>query len=116
MKIIGIIILLLIVVNSDLIDLNISLDSNTTEEESDREHYDTALSKKNLKYCSVIKNKDKKIECFGVIKRDSGYCNMIKDEDLKNRCLAIALSDKQYCDKIQDDKIKNECKSLEIGE
>ncbi len=116
MKIIGIMMLLLIVINGELVDFNISLDSNITEEERDGEYYSTAISEKNLKYCSEIKKKDKKIECFGIIKRDSGYCNMIENQDLKNRCLAVALSDKQYCDKIKDEKILGECKDLDIGE
>ena len=79
----------------------------------DQDLFKTALIEKNVKYCSFIKKKNKKIECFGIIKRNSGYCNMIKDKDLKNKCLSIALSDKSLCDKINDKTIKKECISLD---
>lgn len=79
----------------------------------DKELFKIALVEKNVKYCSFIKNKNKKIECFGIIKRNSGYCNMLEDEELKNKCLSIALSDKSLCDKIKDKTIKKECISLD---
>jgi len=79
----------------------------------DQDLFKTALIEKNLKYCSFIKNKNQKIECFGIVKRNSGYCNMIEDEDLKNKCLSVALSDKSLCDKIKDKIIKKECISLD---
>lgn len=84
---------------------------NTNASSTDESNFNLALSTKNLKHCVSIQKKDKKIECFGVLKRNTGYCNMIQDKDVKNRCLSVALSDIGYCDKIKDEKIKANCKA-----
>ena len=77
----------------------------------DNKNFNLALSSKNVDYCVLIKDKDKKIECFGTLKRNSGYCDMIKDSDSKNRCLSIALSDLNYCNEIKNKKSKKQCLS-----
>ena len=84
---------------------------NAQSSSADNRNFDLALSSKNVDYCVLIKDKDKKIECFGTIKRNSGYCDMIKDSDLKNKCLSVALSDSTYCNEIKDKKSKEHCLS-----
>lgn len=95
---------------------------------NDSENLCLAISKKDLKYCSKIKNKDEKSSCFGILQKSSGYCTMITSENKKNACLSIALSNIDYCDKINDknettncklfykkyelEKIQNECKEI----
>ena len=96
---------MLIVVPVVLIVAMLNADSSS----NDDSNFNLALSSKNLKHCVLIQKKDKKIECFGILKRNTGYCNMIKDEDVKNKCLSVALSDISYCDKIKDGKIKSSC-------
>jgi hypothetical protein len=92
------------------VDINNTIETNS----SDNLNSCLGISKRDLKYCSLIKNRDKKSSCFGIIKRDSGYCTMIKDKDTTNRCLSIALSDISYCDKIKDKDLKESCKLLYI--
>ena len=84
---------------------------NAHSSSSDDNNFNLALSSKNLKHCVLIQKKDKKIECFGILKRNTGYCNMIEDKDVKNKCLSVALSDISYCDKIKDGDIKASCKA-----
>ena len=84
---------------------------NAHSSSMDDDNFNLALSTKNLKHCVSIKKKDKKIECFGTLKRNTGYCNMIQDEDLKNKCLSVALSDISYCDKIKNVDTKATCKA-----
>ncbi len=93
---------------------------NSTSIQEDNKNFSLASFSKDLRYCMLIKNKDKKIGCFGIVKRNTGYCQMIKDKDLKNRCLSIALGDSTYCNKIKDKNLKNSCKdkacSLQLQE
>jgi hypothetical protein len=103
----------LILTGVDSSEINSSIEMNTTIEHIDKENLFSALKEKNLKYCSLIANKDRKIECFGIIKRNSGYCDMITDKDLKNKCLSVALSDDSLCNKIKSTTIKHECKVLD---
>ena len=56
--------------------LLIGLIVNAHSSSSDDNNFNLALSSKNLKYCVLIQKKDKKIECFGFLKRNTGYCNM----------------------------------------
>ena len=115
--------LLLIIVNGaednqSSIEIELNSSKNIENNSSsllfvDYDLFKIAFMEKNVKYCSFIKNKNKKIECFGIIKRNSGYCNMIKDKDLKNKCLSVALTDKSLCDKIKNKIIKKECISLD---
>ena len=89
----------------------VSLDANktVTQTNSDGLNFCLAVSEKDLKYCSKIKNKDEKSACFGILQRNTGYCTMIVDEDIKNSCFSIALSNIKYCEKIKDEKKKESC-------
>jgi len=101
--------------NSVVVEVNSSIEGieDVLINSIDKDLFKIALVEKNVKYCSFIKKKNKKIECFGIVKRNSGYCNMLKDEDFKNKCLSVALSDKSLCGKINDKIIKKECISLD---
>lgn len=79
---------------------------------ADESNFNLALSSKNVKHCVLIKKKDKKKECFGIIKRDTGYCNMIEDKDLQHKCLSFALSDITHCDRIESKIIQASCRAL----
>lgn len=103
----------LIYVEASEINSTIKLLDSNSSDKNDSQNFSTALLEKNLKFCSLIKNKDKKIECFGVLKRDTGYCDMIKDKDLKNKCLSVALSDKSLCGKINNQIVQDECLVLD---
>lgn len=85
---------------------------NANASSRDDSHFDLALSSKNVKHCVLIEKKDKRKECFGIIKRDTGYCNMIKNEDVKNRCLSVALSDITHCNTIKSKSIQDSCRAL----
>jgi len=37
-------------------------------------------------YCSLVKNKDKKVYCFAVISRTKSQCGNIIDADLEKQC------------------------------
>jgi hypothetical protein len=100
-------------VKSSEINSSIKVDMNTSIDTIDKENLLSALREKNLRYCSRIRNKDRKIECFGIIKRNSGYCDMIQNKDLKNKCLSVALSDDSLCENIKNKTIKSECKVLD---
>jgi len=101
--------------NSVVVEVNNSIEAieDILINSIDKDLFKIALIEKNVKYCSFIKKKNKKIECFGIVKRNSGYCNMLKDKDLKNKCLSVALSDKSLCGKIKDKTIKKECIPLD---
>lgn len=106
--------LFLVLMGAVAMDENISVETNSsTMLKEDHQNFSLALSERNLKYCSAISNKDKKIECFGIVKRNSGYCDMIENSDLKNICLSVALSDPSLCNKVENEETKNECKDLE---
>lgn len=98
-----------------LITLLISIILNASSASTDDSNFNLALSSKNSKHCVAIHNKDKKIECFGILKRNTGYCNMIRNKDVKNKCLSVALSDISYCNRIKNGKIKESCKAYLEG-
>ncbi|NEW61286.1 hypothetical protein GSY74_08320 [Sulfurovum sp. bin170] len=109
MRVLNIILLFVVTISAE----SLPIESNKTKVDiNDTINSCLGISKKNLDYCTLIIDKDKKSTCFGIVKRDSGYCAMVKDEDMKNRCLSIALSDITHCDKIKDKDSKQVCKSL----
>ena len=85
---------------------------NASATSTDETNFNLALSSKNVKHCVLIKKKDKKKECFGILKRDTGYCNMINNKDLKNKCLSVALSDVTHCNKIKSKTVQASCRAL----
>lgn len=108
--------LILLILTAHSFASDISFDSNQTTVDNNKLNFCLALSEKDLKYCSNIKNKDEKSSCFGILQKNSGYCTMIKDEDKKNFCLSIALSDINYCKKMTDDNKQNSCILFYINE
>ena len=112
MKALYIITTLIVIIYAQELSLDLNqttITPKSTEQESDDFNFCLALSKKNLKYCTNIINKDNKSYCFGILQKNSGYCIMIKDKDIKNSCLSIALSDISYCKKITDENQQNSC-------
>jgi len=86
-------------------------DSNVSIEKDDLNFY-LAYSQKNVNFCVVIANKDKKSTCFGIVKNDTGYCAMVNNMNLKNQCLAISLENIQYCNNLDTNESQAECLSL----
>jgi hypothetical protein len=75
------------------------------------QYYCAALISKNLKYCEMIYDKPRRVQCLAFNQKNSELCNELNgfDRDWCFKDLATNWNDEQLCEKIINENFKGSC-------